>query len=537
MLDLTLIGYGSFSVSDEVPFDAIAPEAQFRGAMVEHDSNSITYRMTDAAWEHVRPRIRDLSQRRVAVVDANGATVAGLTRPAMEYAIVPVPARIPRVSQVEQTSALSLVTDGVLTVRGVNLLGAIAAEYDVVTQSGSTLPGTTGQTRFSKGVRILHLVAVPLGPVGNLIGVRFAAASGAGSVSVKMKRDGEVLIDVVPAAGSDDVTSVVAQLTGSAAASLFVTATALVGTAKVPPTNQDQTPMMAPQVPRKPYAYLKGGDGGGVAELNYLVAAESPTNRLRIVAQKGGTPSNHIRVKLVMDQGGNTVVVSGKTITVNRTGSTETIGNLATAINANASAAALVAATAIGSGSLDDSDGYLYGGSGEEPVATVGGAAAAITGHTDTAMVLAVTAAALVSAGVGNLEEAVIQVLMGTSQLQAQATAGGGQALSSVRARVRAAANVNLATPGTTIDGVTMAAGQKFWSDVQTSTSQDGLYVFNGSASAATRAPEVPAGFRASGLLVSIAEGTDAGKVRQVTNAAGSDVVGTANLASAEVGA
>lgn len=534
MLDLTLIGYGNFSVSDEVPFDAIAPEAQFRGAMVDHDSTAITYRMTDAAWEHVRPRIRDLSQRRVAVVDGNGATVSGLTRPAMEYAIVPVPARIPRVTQIEQTAALSLVTNGVLTLRGVNLLGSMPAEYDVVTQSGSTLPGITGQTRFSKGVRIMRLVAVPLGPVGNRIGVRFAAASGAGSVSVKMKLDGEILIDVVPAAGADDVTSVVAQIVASAAAA-FVTATAIVGTAKVPPTNQDQTPMMAQQVPRKPYAYLKSGDGGGVAELNFLVATEAPANRLRIVAQKGGCPSNNIRVKLVMDQVGNTVVVSGKTITVNRTGSTETIGNLATAINGNASAAALVAATAIGAGSLNDSDGYLYGGSGEEPVATVGGAAAVVTGHTDTGMVLTVLAADLVTAGVTNLEEAAIQVLMGTSQLQAQVTAGGGQALSSVRARVRAAANVNLATPGANIDGVAMAAGQKFWSDIQTTPAQDGLYIYNGAATPATRAPEVPAGFRASGLLVSIAEGTDLGTVRQVTNAAGADVVGTDNLASAAV--
>lgn len=534
MLDLTLIGYGNFSVSDEVPFDAIAPEAQFRGAMVEHDSNSITYRMTDAAWEHVRPRIRDLSQRRIAALNADGSTLAGVTRPAMEYAIVPVPARIPRVTQVEQTSALSLVTDGVLTLRGVNMLGSMPAEYDVVTQSGSTLPGITGQTRFSKGVRIMRLVAVPLGPVGNRIGVRFAAASGAGSVSVKMKLDGEILIDVVPAAGADDVTSVVAQIVASAAAA-FVTATAIVGTAKVPPTNQDQTPMMAQQVPRKPYAYLKSGDGGGVAELNFLVATEAPANRLRIVAQKGGCPSNNIRVKLVMSQGGNTVVVSGKTITVNRTGSTETIGNLVTAINANATAAALVVASAVGAGSLGASDGYLYGGSGEEPVATVGGAAAVITGHTDTGMVLSVAAADLVTAGVTNLEEAVVQVLMGTSQLQTQVTAGAGQALGGVRARVRAAANVALAAPGANIDGVAMAAGQKFWSDVQTTPSQDGLYIYNGAATPATRAPEVPVGFRASGLLVSVAEGTDAGTVRQVTNAAGADVVGTANLASAAI--
>jgi len=534
MLDLTLIGYGNFSVADEIALETMAPEAQFRGQTLDQDINSVVVRMTEASWDRIRPRVRDMSQRRIPAVDANGAAVPNVTRPAMEYSVVPVPARLPRLTQIEPTAPVSLVTDGVLTLRGVNLLGGMPAEYDVITQSGNTLPGMTGQRRFARGVRVLHLQAVPLGPVGNRIGVRFAAASGAGSVSVKMKRDGEILIDVVPASGSDDATSVAAQIAASAAA-LFVTATAIVGSAKVPPTNQDQSPLSAVQVIRQPYAMLHGGDGGGVAEVNFLVSGTDPTNRLRIVAQKAGTPSNGIRVKLVMDQGSNSVSVSGKTITVNRTGSTETIANLVTAINGNASAAALVAASAVGSGSLDDCDAYLYGGSGEEPVATVGGASAAITGHTDSAMVLSVTAAALGTAGVANLEDAVIQVVMGTEQLQGQQTAGGGETRSAVRARVRAQANVTLATPGANIDSTAMAAGQKFWADAQTTGSQDGLYVWNGAAVPATRAPEVPVGFRASGLLVSIAEGTDAGKVQQVTNAAGSDVVGTANLTTAAV--
>ena len=293
--------------------------------------------------------------------------------------------------------------------------------------------------------------------------------------------------------------------------------------------------MMAQQVQRQPYAFLKGGDGGGLAELNFLVSGTNPANRLRVLAQKSGTPSNHIRIKLVMNQGGNSVVVSGKTITVNRTGATETIANLASAINASAAAAALVQAGVLGTGSLADSDGYLYGGSGEEPVVTVGGAPAVVTGHADDSMQLSVAAADLVAAGVSNLDNAVIQVVMGTTQIQAQVTAGTGQALASVRCRVRAPGNVTLATPGASVDGVAMAAGQKFWADAQTTTTQDGLYVWNGAGVPATRAPEVPVGFRASGLLVSIAEGTDAGTVRQVTNAAGADVVGTANLATAAI--
>jgi hypothetical protein len=48
--------------------------------------------------------------------------------------------------------------------------------------------------------------------------------------------------------------------------------------------------------------------------------------------------------------------------------------------------------------------------------------------------------------------------------------------------------NVNLASPGTTIDGVTAANGEIYLLTGQTTGSQNGPYVFNGSASAMTRA-------------------------------------------------
>lgn len=54
--------------------------------------------------------------------------------------------------------------------------------------------------------------------------------------------------------------------------------------------------------------------------------------------------------------------------------------------------------------------------------------------------------------------------------------------------RVVATTNVNLAAPGTTIDGVTMVNGDLFLAAGQTTGNQNGPYVFNGSASAATRA-------------------------------------------------
>lgn len=54
--------------------------------------------------------------------------------------------------------------------------------------------------------------------------------------------------------------------------------------------------------------------------------------------------------------------------------------------------------------------------------------------------------------------------------------------------RVVTTSNVNLATPGAALDGVTMAAGDLFLAAGQTTGSQNGPYVWNGAAAAATRA-------------------------------------------------
>lgn len=79
--------------------------------------------------------------------------------------------------------------------------------------------------------------------------------------------------------------------------------------------------------------------------------------------------------------------------------------------------------------------------------------------------------------------------------------------------RVAAPANVNLAAPGSAIDGVTMAANDRFLAPVQTTTTQNGIYIFNGAATPATRALDADAvGEIFDGTLVAVSEGTDAGK-------------------------
>ncbi len=78
--------------------------------------------------------------------------------------------------------------------------------------------------------------------------------------------------------------------------------------------------------------------------------------------------------------------------------------------------------------------------------------------------------------------------------------------------RVVATANVNLSAPGTTIDGVTMAAGNRFLAPSQNTGTENGLYVWNGSGTAATRTSDADAaGEVFDGSMVAVAEGSRAG--------------------------
>lgn len=81
-------------------------------------------------------------------------------------------------------------------------------------------------------------------------------------------------------------------------------------------------------------------------------------------------------------------------------------------------------------------------------------------------------------------------------------------------ARVAVLTNVNLASPGSALDGITMNAGERFLAPAQTTTTERGLYIWNGAASAATRSPDADAtGEIQDGTTVAIAEGTSAGSI------------------------
>jgi hypothetical protein len=79
-------------------------------------------------------------------------------------------------------------------------------------------------------------------------------------------------------------------------------------------------------------------------------------------------------------------------------------------------------------------------------------------------------------------------------------------------------ANVNLASPGANIDGIALAANDRIMINAQTNPVQNGIYIWNGAATAMTRATDADAASELAGALVLVREGSDAGRTfRQTT--------------------
>lgn len=77
--------------------------------------------------------------------------------------------------------------------------------------------------------------------------------------------------------------------------------------------------------------------------------------------------------------------------------------------------------------------------------------------------------------------------------------------------RVAAQANINLAAPGATIDGITMATNDRFLAPSQSTASQNGIYVWNGAAVPATRSPDANTAAELEQAVVTVEEGTNQG--------------------------
>lgn len=84
--------------------------------------------------------------------------------------------------------------------------------------------------------------------------------------------------------------------------------------------------------------------------------------------------------------------------------------------------------------------------------------------------------------------------------------------------RVASQTNVNLASPGASIDGVTLSNGDRVLVKAQTTDSENGIHIFNGAASAMTRAPDCSTADELEAAVVTVEEGTSAGTTWRQTS-------------------
>lgn len=94
--------------------------------------------------------------------------------------------------------------------------------------------------------------------------------------------------------------------------------------------------------------------------------------------------------------------------------------------------------------------------------------------------------------------------------------------------RVASVVNVTIASPGATIDGVTMATSDRVLLKNQTSQPENGIYIFNGSGTPMTRAADASTFDELENAVVMIDEGTNAGVRYRQTQVNG--VIGTNNV-------
>lgn len=78
-------------------------------------------------------------------------------------------------------------------------------------------------------------------------------------------------------------------------------------------------------------------------------------------------------------------------------------------------------------------------------------------------------------------------------------------------ARVATQANLDLSAPGATIDGVSMSSGDRVLVRNQTTAAENGIYIWNGASSAATRAADASTAAELESAILTVEEGTDAG--------------------------
>lgn len=94
--------------------------------------------------------------------------------------------------------------------------------------------------------------------------------------------------------------------------------------------------------------------------------------------------------------------------------------------------------------------------------------------------------------------------------------------------RVGTQSNLSLSSPGSTIDGVTMATSDRVLVRNQSAQSENGIYVWNGAAVAMTRALDANTFAELEQAVTTVEEGTDAGAAFRQTQVNGT--LGSSNI-------
>ena len=94
--------------------------------------------------------------------------------------------------------------------------------------------------------------------------------------------------------------------------------------------------------------------------------------------------------------------------------------------------------------------------------------------------------------------------------------------------RVASVANINLTSPGSTIDGITMALNDRVLAKDQTDAKQNGIYIWSGAAVQMTRAADASTFAELEQAVVTVEEGTSQGTTYRQTAVNGT--VGTDNI-------
>jgi hypothetical protein len=84
--------------------------------------------------------------------------------------------------------------------------------------------------------------------------------------------------------------------------------------------------------------------------------------------------------------------------------------------------------------------------------------------------------------------------------------------------RVSTVSNINLSSPGATIDGITMVANDRVLVKEQSTASQNGIYIWNGDAVAMTRSLDTNTSSELEQAITTVEEGTNTGSTFRQTS-------------------